>query len=117
MRNALHPRTRHEVIQSDQTTQRRFETYEVPSDYMVPTLYPGDLVEIDRTATRIDREGIYLLAFPSGAPSLRRISFGPRTDRVRVSCDRAPQQTLEECAPSFLRVLGRATRSIHIRTL
>lgn len=53
------------VLQPDGDTQRRFIIYQVPSDYMAPTVQAGDLVEVDvrndgsgRTAAE-RRGGVY----------------------------------------------------------
>src|SRR5258706_11224276 len=55
----------------------RFTVYQVPSDYMAPTLQPGDLVEIDTAITRADRDGLFLIGFDCGDPALRRLQLLP----------------------------------------
>lgn len=89
---------------------RRFVIYQVPSDYMDPTLRPGDLVEIDTTVTRADRDGLFLIDFERGDPALRRVQLLPG-GRARISCDKTSdsQEVIER---TKLRVLGHATRAM-----
>lgn len=94
----------------------RFTIHEVPSDYMAPTLQPGDLVEIDSAVTRAHDDGIYLVALPAGNSVLRRIQVLLDDDQVRVFCDRDPFE-YEECHNKDIRILGRATRAMNVRQL
>jgi phage repressor protein C with HTH and peptisase S24 domain len=96
--------------------RKRFTVYEVPSDYMSPTMQPGDLVEIDSTVTRAHADGVYLVAFPAGMPALRRIQALLGNNRVRVVCDQDPAAA-DECDSKDLRILGRATRAMNVRQL
>lgn len=95
---------------------RRLMVYEVPSDYMAPTMQPGDLVEIDSTVTRAHANGIYLVVFPTGKPALRRVQVLMCSNRVRVYCDRDPTAA-DECDSKDLRILGRATRAMKMHQL
>lgn len=96
--------------------KKRFTVYEVPSDYMLPTMQPGDLIEIDTIVASVDADGIYLVDFPAGMPALRRVQVLLGSKRVRVSCDRSPAAA-DECESKDLRILGRATRSMNVRQL
>lgn len=89
---------------------RRYQTYIVPSDYMAPTLQSGDLAEIDTAVAQVQSDGIYLLAFPTGDPALRRVQI-MTSGRARISCDRTPQD-VEQLDSKELRVLGRAIRAL-----
>lgn len=85
----------------------RFVPYQSASDYMEPTLAAGDLAEIDTTDTRIN-EGVYLLRMPYGEPALRRLQ-PTLTGRVRVSCDKTPNDQ-DECDAIDLDIIGRVTK-------
>lgn len=95
----------------------RFIAYEVPSDYMAPTLQPGDLVEIDTTVTRARDNGVYLIGFPAGEPMLRRVQV-LLDGLARVYCDRdmgTPQ--VDVCDEQELTVIGRAVRVLRSQPL
>ena len=100
--------------------ERRFAIYEVPSDYMRPTFEPGDLVEIDTSVTRAQFDGVYLLAFPTGEPALRRVTvLLTKPGCVLVYCDRnaSTAHVDDEYDESQLTILGRATRAMNVRGL
>ncbi len=90
----------------------------VPSDSMAPTLHPGDLVEVDTIATTFEGDGIYLVAFPHGDPGFRRISrrYSKGLPQLWLSTDAAPRAG-HECGEDQVVIVGRATRSVRIRTL
>ena len=98
---------------AEQEPGRRFDLYEVPSDYMAPTFQPDDLVAIDTTVTRAHSDGIYLISFPVGKRALRRVQV-ISGGRVRVYCDRdVGTPYVEECDERELTILGRAIRVLH----
>lgn len=104
-------------IRAQGNVRPRFIAYEVPSDYMAPTLQPGDLVEIDTAVTRARDNGVYLISFPAGEPMLRRVQ-ALLDGRAQVYCDRdmdTPQ--VEVCGERELTVIGRAVRFLRSRPL
>jgi len=78
----------------------------VDGDSMEPTLADGDWILIDRTQTRINREGVYALQI-GDMVWIKRISLNLSEKLVRVISDNTnyPVQELEE---SELQILGRA---------
>lgn len=80
-------------------SSRHFTVYEVPSDYMSPTMQPGDLVEIDSAVTRAHADGVSWLSRPAclrfvgfrrsweviaSAPTVIRILLPPRNATAKT---------------------------------
>jgi phage repressor protein C with HTH and peptisase S24 domain len=74
-------------------------------DSMIPTLMPDDWLVVDRTQTRLTREGIYAIRVGDDV-WIKRLSLNLREKTVRVISDNptTPVQTVEE---SDLTVIGR----------
>lgn len=74
-------------------------------DSMSPTLLPGDWVVVDRTQTRITREGIYAIRVGDDL-WIKRLSLNLKDKTVRVISDNptTPVQSVDE---SDLTVIGR----------
>lgn len=78
----------------------------VDGDSMVPTFYGGDLVLIDRTSTRLNREGIYAIRVGDMA-WVKRISLNLKTKKVMVSSDNPLVQKQPEMDEEDLAIIGR----------
>lgn len=74
-------------------------------DSMTPTLLPNDWVLVDRTQTRISREGIYAIRVGDDV-WIKRISLNLRDKTVRVISDN-PTTPVQEVEESDLAVIGR----------
>ena len=98
-------------INIEKSADKRFIYYEVPSDYMRPSLEPGDRVEIDTSVTQAHYDGIYLFQSPQGDPELRVVQVRITTGMLRIFCPRdAGTKSVEDCDPNKVVILGRARR-------
>jgi len=77
----------------------------VDGDSMVATLSDGDWILVDRSQTKINREGIYALAI-GDACWVKRISLNLREKTIRVISDN-PAYPVQELAEDELTVIGR----------
>lgn len=78
----------------------------VDGDSMMPTLHAGDLVLIDRTKTKPNREGIYAIRVGDIA-WVKRVSINLKTQKIRVLSDNPLIPKQPEMDEDDLAILGR----------
>lgn len=78
-------------------------------DAMEPTIRGGDMMLVDRSVRRIDREGIYIIRAGNGDELLvRRCVRSLKGGSLSVSADNPSYMTESEVSDADLDVLGRA---------
>lgn len=84
----------------------RLAVVKVDGDSMMPTLHNGDLVLVDRTRTRPNREGIYALQVGDIA-WVKRVSVNLKTQKIRVLSDNPLVPKQPEMNEDELIIIGR----------
>jgi len=84
----------------------RLAVVKVNGDSMVPTLFGGDLVLIDRSKTRPNIEGIYAIKVGDTA-WVKRISVNLKSKKVRVLSDNPLVPKQPEMGEEELSIIGR----------
>jgi transcriptional regulator with XRE-family HTH domain len=87
-------------------TTDHLSVVKVDGDSMMPTLQDGDLVLIDRTKTKPNREGVYALRVGDIA-WVKRISVNLKTQKVRVLSDNPLIPKQPEMDEEELSIIGR----------
>ncbi len=78
----------------------------VSGDSMNPTLYDGDRILVDLTATSLKNDGIYVLR-NDDMILVKRISLNPVTKLCTIKSDNNFYESWEGCEPADLDILGR----------
>lgn len=82
------------------------QAIEVQDDAMYPTLARGDIVLIDRTVTKVERDGVYALDVGSGT-LVKRVAWNPIKKILMITNDNPLYAPLGDAKPSDVKIAGR----------
>jgi len=90
-------------------------TLMMPGDAMAPGICDGDLIEVDLRASRVDRDGVYVLRDADGRPMVRRVQREAGGTWLLIPANR--DYPSERVARGSVPVHGRVLRTWGLRAV
>ena len=82
------------------------QAIEIEDDAMAPTLTRGDIILIDRTVTRVDRDGVYAID-AHGQTLVKRVAWNPIKKLLMITNDNPLYAPLGDARPNDVKIAGR----------